>query len=66
MVEHLGSLNGSATGGNGGSGIVILAYPTSYPPLTNIDVGLTYTYSTASRSGYRVYTFTAGTGMVTV
>jgi hypothetical protein len=26
---------------------------------------LTYTVSTVSRSGYRVYTFTAGTGTVT-
>jgi hypothetical protein len=45
---------------------VILAYPDSYPQLSTIAAGLTYTYSTASRSGYRVYTFTAGTGTVTV
>jgi hypothetical protein len=27
---------------------------------------LTYSVSTSSRSGYRVYTFTAGTGTVTI
>jgi hypothetical protein len=27
---------------------------------------LTYSVSTVSRAGYRVYTFTAGTGTVTV
>jgi hypothetical protein len=53
----------SYTGGNGGSGIVILAYPNTYPALTSIT-GLTYTQPT--RSGYRVYQFTAGTGTVTV
>jgi hypothetical protein len=45
---------------------VILAYPDSAPPFTTIGGGLTYTVSTAIRSGYRVYTFTAGTGTVTV
>jgi hypothetical protein len=34
--------------------------------LTSIGGGLTYSVSTVSRSGYRVYTFTAGTGTVTV
>jgi hypothetical protein len=32
--------------------------------LGTISAGLTYTMSTVSRSGYRVYTFTAGTGTV--
>jgi hypothetical protein len=53
-------------GGAGGSGIVILAYPTSESAITTISGGLTYTVSTVSRSGYRVYTFTAGTGTVTI
>jgi hypothetical protein len=30
-----------------------------------VGSGLTYSISTVSRSGYRVYTFTAGTGTVT-
>ena len=54
----------SRSGGNGGSGIVILAYPDTFPALTSIGGGLTYTQPT--RSGYRVYQFTAGTGTVTV
>jgi len=55
---------GGGSGGTGGSGVVIIAYPDTNPPLTTIGAGLTYTYSTVSRSGYRVYTFTAGTGTI--
>jgi hypothetical protein len=54
----------SGLGGNGGSGLVVIAYPSSIPALT-VGAGLTYTESTVSRSGYRVYIFTAGTGTVT-
>ena len=53
----------SAKGGNGGAGIVVIAYPDTYPALSNISAGLTYNQPT--RSGYRVYRFTAGTGTVT-
>jgi hypothetical protein len=53
----------ASVGGNGGSGIVILAYPSEYPDLT-VGTGLTYTRSTSSRSGFKVYSFTAGTGTV--
>jgi hypothetical protein len=58
----------SYQGGNfaGASGVVVLAYPNTYPALTTIPAGLTYTYSTTSRTGYRVYTFTDGTGTVIV
>lgn len=59
-----GGAGNTATGGNGGSGVVILRYPDSYPALTTIAAGLTYT--TATTGGYKVYTFTAGTGMVTI
>jgi hypothetical protein len=52
-------------GGSGGSGIVIIAYSDAFPPITTIGAGLTYSVSTSSRSGYRVYSFTAGTGTVT-
>lgn len=54
----------SDTSKNGGSGVVIIAYPDSYPALTTIGGGLTYSQPT--RSGYRVYSFTAGTGSVTI
>jgi hypothetical protein len=47
----------------GGSGVVIIAYPSSYSALT-VGAGLTYSVSTTSRTGYRVYTFTGGTGTV--
>jgi len=50
------------TGANGGSGVVIIAYPNTYPALASIGAGLTYTQPT--RSGYRVYRFTQGTGTI--
>jgi len=59
-----GAAGTSGTAQPGGSGVVIIAYPTSLPTLGTIGAGLTYTYSTSSRSGYRVYTFTAGTGTI--
>lgn len=49
-------------GAAGGSGVVIIAYPNTEPVLT-IGSGLTYDQPT--RSGYRVYRFTAGSGTVT-
>jgi hypothetical protein len=45
---------------------VIIAYSNVYPNLTSIDAGLTYTLDTTTRSGYKVYKFTAGTGTITV
>jgi hypothetical protein len=48
----------------GGSGIVIIAYP-SDKDAAAVSSGLTYSVSTSSRSGYRVYSFTAGTGTIT-
>lgn len=70
-VSNTGGGGGAATGGggggpagNGGSGIVVIAYPNSYPELT-IDNTLTY-QSLSSRSGYRVYKFTAGSGNVSI
>jgi hypothetical protein len=46
----------------GGHGVVIVAYPNIYPALT---IPGTLTYDQPTRSGYRVYRFTAGTGTVT-
>jgi hypothetical protein len=42
---------------------VVLAYPNTYSAPSSISAGLTY--ETPTRSGYRVYKFTAGTGTVT-
>ena len=50
----------------GGSGVVIYAYPSTAPALTTIPGTLTYTVDTTTRSGYRVYKFTAGSGTVTI
>ena len=58
-----GGCGHSDRGGNGGSGTVIIAYPDTFPALSSIGAGLTYTQP--SRSGYRVYMFTAGTGTIT-
>jgi hypothetical protein len=54
--------SGGGVGGNGSSGVVIIAYPNTFPALT---IPGTLTYNEPSRSGYRVYRFTAGTGTVT-
>jgi hypothetical protein len=51
--------------GNGGSGIVVLAYPTtSGPDIYSISAGLTYTLDKVTRPGYTVYKFTGGTGTI--
>jgi hypothetical protein len=42
---------------NGGSGVVIIAYPSTFSAATATTGSPTY--STVSRSGYHVYTFTA-------
>ena len=54
---------GKHRAGNGGSGVVIIAYPNTFPAITTIPGTLTYDQPT--RSGYRVYRFTAGTGTIT-
>jgi hypothetical protein len=53
-------------GASGGSGLVVIAYPSYLPNITSIAAGLTYTLDTSSRAGYKVYKFTAGTGSVTI
>ena len=56
----------SGAPGDGGSGIVILAYEDTYPAITSVS-GVTYSVSVdSSRSGYRVYSFTAGSGSITL
>lgn len=56
-----GKFGSSSTGGNGSAGVIVIAYPNTTPAPT-ISGGLTYDQPT--RSGYRVYRFTAGTGTV--
>jgi len=60
-------------GGNGGAftdgmygtdGIVVIAYSNAFPNLSNITAGLIYTLDTTTRAGYKVYTFTGGTGTI--
>jgi hypothetical protein len=52
-----GNGNYVSFGANGGSGVVIIAYPTTYPAAAGTTGSPTY--STVSRTGYHVYTFTA-------
>jgi hypothetical protein len=58
-----GGAGGCSSFSSGGSGVVIVAYPNTMGQLL-IDIGLVYTYSSSSRAGYHVYTFTAGTGYI--
>jgi len=64
-VSNTGSGGGAGvstfTSSAGAAGVVIIAYPDSRPALT---VPGTLTYSQPTRSGYRVYRFTAGSGTV--
>lgn len=55
--------DGSAQGANGGSGVIVIAYPSTFAAITTIPGTLTYDQPT--RSGYRVYRFTAGSGTIT-
>ena len=57
-----GGSNVSTNGRIGGSGVVIIAYPSIFPDISFIDSGLAYTQPT--RSGYKVYRFTGGTGTI--
>jgi hypothetical protein len=50
--------------GAGGSGVVILSYPSTDLDFTSIGAGLTYTKTVSG--GKKIYKFTAGTGTVTV
>jgi hypothetical protein len=54
---------GGGAGYAGGSGVVIIAYPETFSPISSIPGTLTYTQP--SRAGYRVYRFTSGTGTIT-
>jgi hypothetical protein len=60
-----GFQNFKYAGGKGGSGIVVIAYPNTYPAITTIPGSLTVSQPT-TRSGYRVYVFTAGSGNIII
>lgn len=49
---------------SGQSGIVVIRYANTFDNLTSIAAGLTYTLN--NTGGFKIYTFTAGTGTVTV
>jgi hypothetical protein len=55
-----GSGAGGTVGGNGGSGVVIVKYPDTL----TIGGGAGLTFSTSSSGGFKVTTFTAGTGSI--
>jgi hypothetical protein len=61
-----GTINSGLGGAAGGSGIVIIAYPDTKANITTIGAGLTYTLDTSSRSGFKVYKFTAGSDTITI
>lgn len=50
------------SGAAGGSGIVIVTYPTTYGPLAAVS-GLAYSYSVSGST--RIYQFTSGSGTIT-
>jgi hypothetical protein len=59
----VGACGSGTYGRNGGSGVVVLSYPSSYPTLTAIS-GLGYSY--ADNGTNKIYTFTSGSGTVTI
>lgn len=50
-------------GGSGGSGVVVMRYADNFDDPFSIGGGLTYTKTTSG--GFKIFTFTAGTGTVT-
>jgi hypothetical protein len=69
-------LGSARLGGNGGSGIVVIAYVSTDTSIVSFSAGLVVNGTTTngsnvpapdtvSRSGYKVYKFTAGTGTIT-
>jgi hypothetical protein len=59
-----GVWNPAFASGAGGSGIVVIRYPNTFLDLTTIGGSLVYTLN--NLGGFKIYTFTAGTGTVTV
>jgi hypothetical protein len=55
-----GGAGNQGIGAQGGSGIVIISYPSTNKDLVSIGGGLTYTKTTSGSN--TIYKFTAGTG----
>ena len=49
-------------GGNGGSGIVVIKYPSSL----SVKYGTGLTFNTQTSGGYKITTFTSGTGQIAI
>jgi hypothetical protein len=60
-----GAGNFSSGGALGGSGVVILRYPNTEANITTISGGLTFSFVNNVATGFKTYTFTAGTGPIT-
>ena len=58
-----GGGSGFGQGGLGGPGMLIIAYPDSEPDLT---ITGTLSYTQPTRSGYKVYEFTSGSGTISI
>jgi hypothetical protein len=54
--------NHSSPPRSGGTGELVIAYPSTYSAAATVTG--TYTVSTSARSGYYVYTFTSGSGSI--
>ena len=61
-----GAGNFSSAGAQGGSGVVILRFANTQANLSSVGAGLTYSFTNNVTTGFKTYTFTAGTGTVTL
>jgi hypothetical protein len=61
-----GAGNFSSGGALGGSGVVILRFANTQANLSSVGAGLTYSFTNNVTTGFKTYTFTAGTGTVTL
>jgi hypothetical protein len=57
--------SGPFSGGNGGSGIVVLAYANTLPNVVIVSGNIQISTNTTSRPGYLVHRFISGTGTIT-
>jgi len=60
-----GAGNFSSGGALGGSGVVILRFANTIANITTIGAGLTFSFTNNNTTGFKTYTFTAGTGTIT-
>jgi hypothetical protein len=60
-----GAGNFSSAGALGGSGVVILRFANTIANITTISAGLTFSFVNNNTTGFKSYTFTAGTGTIT-